>query len=681
MTLPDSTSSDHEASLYRQMLMIRRVEERILALHKEGRISGSVHVCVGQEIVPAIIVGLLDERDRVQATYRGHGWALACGVPPEALLSEVLGRATGTNGGRAGSPYLSSPTHRFIGENSIVGAGAPIANGIAMALAAQGHGGVSVVSIGDGATNQGSVHEAIVFAIARQLPVVFICENNSWSEMTPISDTVPNTSLSARAAGYGLPSRTVGGHDPAALAEAAANAINLARTGGGPSFLEVQVPRLLGHYNADIEHYRSDADKQEHRDRDPMTAIETQLASNNHIAPADLEAIQREVESAVRSAEEIALSAPMPDPSTAGHHVLAPLVSGAPVSALPVEGEELAFGLAVNRALTIEMTERPNLIAFGEDVALPGGIFGVTRNLFKRFGGDRVFDTPISESAILGAAVGSATEGLIPVVEIMWGDFLLVAFDQVVNQMANVRYISNGQRSAPIVVRMQQGITPWSCAQHSQSLEGLIAHIPGIKLGLPSTPHDAFTMLRAAIGDPDPVVIIEPRVLYLEKGVVDVDASVESAAGARVRRRGSDVAIITWGRMVDICMAAAVQLEESGVSATVLDLRWLNPLDESAIIDAVTANRGRIVVAHEANVTGGFGAEISARIVERCFPVLQAPIARIGLPDVRVPAAPSLQAAVFPDARKVFNAAIKTARYVDEDHLAPQTSATRSAAG
>ena len=638
-----------------QILFIRRLEEAVLRIRREGHISGSVHVCIGQECVPVATLASLDERDRVLATYRGHGWALACGVPPVELLGEILGRSNGTNGGRAGSAYLTAPAHGFIGENSIVGAGAPIANGVAMGLQARGLGGVAVVSIGDGATNQGSVHEAIVFAIARRLPVVFVCENNSWSEMTPIAETVPLATLRDRAAGYGITAVSVDGSDVRDLRDVIASAVGLARAGGGPSFIEVRVPRILGHYNGDIEQYRSDADRADHLGRDPMTRLVAELIDEGVIDEAQWEALQARVAEDVAAVEEVAMASAAPDPGTVAAHVMA-APSGAPVTPFRAAGEPLAYGLAVNRALHREMQDRPEMVAFGEDIAVPGGTFGVTRNLRKKFG-ERVFDTPIAEASILGAALGASLEGLLPVVEIMWTDFLFVAFDQVVNQMSNVRYISRGAINAPLVVRMQQGVTPGSCAQHSQSLEALLAHIPGIKVGVPSNPQDAYAMLRAAVADPDPVVLIESRALYLDAAPVDTDGPIEAVAGARLRRAGSDLLIVSWGRMAETSLRAAERLAGDGVDASVLDLRWLNPLDEDAIAGALQTSGGKLLIAHEANLTGGFGAEVAARISERHFYDLDAPIVRVGMPDVRVPSSPGLQAAILPNEDSIAAAA------------------------
>jgi 2-oxoisovalerate dehydrogenase E1 component len=642
------------------MLTIRRFEETVLELRKQDAIAGSVHVACGQEAIPAAAVAQIQDGDRVVATYRGHGWAIACGVPLDQLLAEICGRATGVNHGRGGSPYLSAPAYGFVGENSVVGAGLPIADGVALAAQVRGTDGVTLVSFGDGATNQGAAHEALVFAAARSLPVVFICENNGWSEMTPISATAPIERLALRAVGYGMPGTTIDGNDPDAAAAAVADAVARARAGEGPTFLECRTARLLGHYNLDIEHYRPQQDRDAAREADPIPAVRRTLVDLEIATAEALDDVASEVEAAVEAARRSALSAPLPDPADARTHVVSEHRSSEPRRAASIGREELSYALAVNLALKLELEERPEVVVFGEDIAVPGGVFGVTRNLQKEFGATRVFDTPIAEAAILGAAVGASMEGLRPVAEIMWADFLLVALDQLVNQAANVRYLSSGRLSAPLVVRCQQGVTPGSCAQHSQSLEALLAHIPGLRVGLPATPQDAYSMLRAAIADPDPVVLIESRALYNDKGVVDLELLPEAIGGARTVREGGDVSIVSWGRMVHRAEAAARELAERGIEADVIDLRWLAPLDMEAVSRSV-AKTSRVVVVHEANQTGGFGGELVSRIVEASFEDLDAPPIRLATPDVRFPAAPILQDALLPSADAIVAAAAKLA--------------------
>ncbi|MEO3824733.1 thiamine pyrophosphate-dependent enzyme [Actinomadura sp. B10D3] len=656
--MPDADPRGFLTDMYRQVSTIRRFEERILELSKDGEVAGSVHVCLGQEAVPAGVMAALRDADRVLPTYRGHGWALACGVPVVPLLAEICHRGDGVNGGRGGSAYLSSPAHRLVGENSIVGAGVPIASGVALAAKQKGTSGIAVASIGDGAMSQGSVHEGMVFAAANKLPLVIMCENNGWAEMTPASLTSLTPDLADRAAGYGIPARIVDGSDPQAVFEAAGEAAERARSGGGPTLIECKTGRLSGHYNRDIQHYRPQEDIQAAAGRDPMKLLRSRLRELG-VTQADIDQIDRDVASAIDDATRQVLAMPVPEPANATTHVYAAPAARPRPPAVEDRGAatELTYQRAVNTALQDELEARPEVVVYGEDVGTAGGIFGVSRSLQKKYGQDRVFDTPIAESAILGSAVGAAISGLRPVAEIMWMDFLWVAFDQLVNQASNVRYISRGELSAPLVVRTQQGSTPGSCAQHSQSLEALIAHIPGLRVGLPSSPADAYAMTRAAIADPDPTVLIECRELYQNTGDVYRSASVESAAYARLRRSGRDLTIITWGAMVDRALSAAGTLSASGVDAGVLDLRWLNPLDDEAISAAVRQGGGHVLVAHEANVTGGFGAEISARITERHFADLAGPVMRVGAPDTRLPSAPALREAVVPGEATIVDAA------------------------
>ncbi len=645
-------------SAYRRMLTIRRFEEQVLALRLSDEVAGSVHLCGGQEAIPVGALAALEPDDRVMATYRGHGWAVACEIPLVALFAEILGRATGTNGGRGGSAYLSSPEHRFLGENSIVGAGLPIANGVGLAAQLSDSGRVVIVSFGDGATSQGATHEALVMAVARTLPVVFVCENNDWSEMTPIAAIAPLRDLADRAPAYGMPGTTVDGTDPSSVAAAITVAAERARRGEGPSFVECKTVRLMAHYHADVEHYRDRVEREASVLRDPLPLLRHRLLEDGVVDERSIVELEGAVADDVLMASERALAEPLPDPATATAHVCSHSRAEDVPAPRTVDGPSLTIAAALNEALRRELAESPEVIVFGEDIAIPGGVFGITRRLHKEFGGDRVFDTPIAEAAILGAALGAAQEGFRPIVEVMYSDFLLVALDQLVNQAANVRYLHSGRRSAPLVVRCQQGATPGSCAQHSQSLEAVLAHIPGLKVGMASNPHDAYAMLRAAVHDPDPVVVIESRALYAVEGPVDTEAPLEAVGGARLRRQGTDVLIVTWGRMVIEAAAAAEELAEAGIDAAVLDLRWLSPLDDRALM-TLSKEMQRVLVVHEANLTGGFGAEVAALVAENAFEELVAPVMRLATPDVRMPAAPVLQNALLPS-RTTIGDAVRT---------------------
>jgi len=319
------------------------------------------------------------------------------------------------------------------------------------------------------------------------------------------------------------------------------------------------------------------------------------------------------------------------------------------------ETRELNYLQAINAALLRSLEEIPEALLFGEDAGKAGGIFGATRDLHQKFG-DRVFDTPISEAAILGAAVGSAMMGRRPICEIMWMDFSLVALDQIVNQAANVRYVSNGRLQAPMTVRTQQGVLAGSCAQHSQSLEAIFAHIPGLLVAMPATPQDAYDMLLSAVYADDPAIVIEHRSLYFgAKQEVQLGADVQPPAGARVVREGSDATLVSWGAMLHTAIEAAEMMEEEGVEVEVIDSRWLLPFDTETVLTSVEKTH-RIVIAHEANISGGFGAEIAARIADEGLFSLDAPICRVGVPDSRIPAAPSLQETLIPNSGSIVKA-------------------------
>jgi acetoin:2,6-dichlorophenolindophenol oxidoreductase subunit beta len=306
---------------------------------------------------------------------------------------------------------------------------------------------------------------------------------------------------------------------------------------------------------------------------------------------------------------------------------------------------------AANAALHQALETFPEALLFGEDVAAPGGVFGVTRGLQAEFG-ERVFDTPISESAIIGAALGASLVGRRPIVEIMWADFMFVGIDQLINHAANIRYLTRGRMTAPLTVRTQQGSLTSSSAQHSRCIEAILCHIPGLRVGLPSNPQDAYAMLLAGIAADDPTVIIEHRAMYDRRGEVTRSAEIPAIGGARVVREGSDMTLVATSRMVGEATAAAEALAPEGISVEVLDPRWLSPFDWESVARSL-AKTNRLAVVHEAVRTGGFGAEIAAQAAEKGFWDLNGPVIRIAAPDTPKPSAPTLEAAAIPDAGRI----------------------------
>lgn len=663
LEMPNQISEQKGANgvaLLRKMMVIRELEQRTLDLSQTTppQVVGSAHLCAGQEAVPVGTLAGLNEGDQIVATYRGHGWALSSGLPLLEVFGEICHRQLGVNGGRGGSAYMMAPDRRFIGENSIVGAGVPIACGVAMANVFANNGQVVAVSVGEGAFNQGATHEGLAFAAARRLPVIVICENNGWSEYTPAKVTFKVERIAQRANGYGIPGVTIDGTDPAIVRETARQAAERARKGDGPVLIECRVPRLWGHYNRDIEHYRPKEDRDESRARDPISSFSSKLIAAGELTSKALDELVASVRSELDQVQQEVLRAPYPDPATARQHVWAIGGVSHPAITSPIAEpvKKVSSIQAVNEALSRELATRPEVVVYGEDVGQSGGIFGAARGLQKIFGTDRVFDTPISESAILGSAVGAALMGMKPIVEIMWADFMLVALDQIINQAANVRYITGGRSGAPIVVRTQQGVTPGSCAQHSQSLEALLAHIPGLRIAIPATPQDAYNLLRTAVAIPDPCIVFEARSLYQTTGEVHFSDEIEDMGQSLLRRPGSDAVIVTWGTTVHIALEAAAKLADEGADVAVLDLRWLNPLDEDGLRAAVTQAAGKVIVLHEANQTGGFGAEIVARLHELFNGKIDLKVKRVATPDMRIPAAPILQRALLPSAANVIDA-------------------------
>jgi len=315
----------------------------------------------------------------------------------------------------------------------------------------------------------------------------------------------------------------------------------------------------------------------------------------------------------------------------------------------------LTMSQALNEALQEEMARDERVFLMGEDIGEYGGIFKVTKGLYEQFGEERVRDTPISEAGFVGMGIGAAITGLIPIIEIMWVDFTAVAMDQILNQAAKLKYMSGGQTSVPIVIRTQGGAGRGNGAQHSQSLETLFAHIPGLKVVVPSTPYDAKGLLKSAIRDNSPIIFIENKMLYNKKGEVPEGEYIVPLGKAKLKRQGSDVTLISISRMVDFCLEAAEQLQQEGISAEVIDLRTLNPLDAGTIVESVRKTM-RAVVVHESTYSFGWGAEICSIIQENAFDYLDAPILRVATKDVPLPYNRTLEKQTIPQVSDIVEA-------------------------
>jgi len=319
---------------------------------------------------------------------------------------------------------------------------------------------------------------------------------------------------------------------------------------------------------------------------------------------------------------------------------------------------EMYFAEAIRAALDEALTRDPNVLLLGEDIGVYGGAFGVTQGLFEKHGAERVRETPISENGFMGVAVGAAMTGLRPVVEIMFMDFILLAADQIINHAAKLHYIYDGQVNVPMVIRTPSGAGRGYGASHSQNLESLFMAVPGLKIVVPSNPFDAKGLLASAILDPNPVLFVEPKALYGKRGEVSDDSYHVPLGFAQAVRHGDDVSLVTYGSGVEMCLGAAGELAEGGIEADVIDLRTLKPLDNETIFSSV-CKTGRCVIIEEGVLTGGIGAEISARIMENCFEALHAPVQRVAAADVPVPSAITLEQAVIPSPDGIYAAVEK----------------------
>lgn len=644
---------------YEQMALIRAMEQRIGGLYRSGVIPGFVHTSIGQE---ACAVGALIHTrptDIITSTHRGHGHTLAKGLDPTQMLAELMGKESGACRGRGGSMHVAAPSIGIFGANGIVGAGLPIAVGAAHACAARGEADVVVAFFGDGAIATGAFHEATNLAALWHLPIVFLCENNGYSEFSSTASQHPVT-IAARAGAYGIPAVQADGNDVAAMADTMEEVLDRVRGGQGPVMVEAKTLRGAGHYEGDPAAYRDPEDAKALVRDDPLAVARRHL-ENAGKTPADLDAVLEHVHQVVERAEASAREASMPDPVSVMDYVYAPrrrkpvlqqsaLSEG---SASDDSPRPSSTSRIIRKALHDALEDDPRVFLAGIDVA-GGNVYGVTRGLEETFG-SRVLDTPISETAIMGLGVGAAMAGLRPVVELMYFDFIGVCLDQLLNQAAKLRFMTGGAAQVPLVVRTQFGSGRSSGSQHSQSLEALLAHIPGLSVVMPCTPADFYGLLRSSIEDENPVIFVENRNLYEVKGQLPGPSHRVPIGQARVARSGTDVTVVSWSRMVNEALEAADRLDEEGISVEVIDLRTIVPWDRESVLSSVRRTN-RLVIAHEAVIDFGVGAEIAAVVGRDGFWSLDAPIERVGAAYSPAPFSPPLERAWRPSQAHIIQA-------------------------
>jgi pyruvate/2-oxoglutarate/acetoin dehydrogenase E1 component/TPP-dependent pyruvate/acetoin dehydrogenase alpha subunit len=628
--------------IYRQMSRIHEVDKAIRSGISAGRFQFTYWPMTGQEAIPATLATLTDTDDYMVTIYRGIHDQVAKGVPLKGLFAEAMARQDGLNKGKGGSPHISDPTSGSMLTTAIVGAGAPIANGLALAAKMRGEGRVTVVNFGDGATSIGAVHEAMNLAGAWKLPIIFMCQNNQIGEYTRIPEYTASPDFAGRAAGYGFRGEKVNANDPIAFHRVMKDVVEHVRAGNGPVFVEAVTLRLGTHAGFapnelltkdQLEAGRADWPVPKTRALLLETGISTeeQLAGIDAAAAAEVaEAIEFASASSPIGTDDM-LNDVYADPVDVPRRGVFPIRE----AEVAVSGEtrKMAMYEAVISAQDYALGADKGVFLLGEDIGdPPGGVFKTTAGLQTKWGKERVRPTPIAEQAIIGAATGAALVGMRPVAEIMFADFMGVCLDQITNHAAKQRYMSGGATNVPMTMRIlcAGGLGGFG-AQHSQSLEAWLLHVPGLKVVYPSTTLDARGLLTSCIFDDDPCVHLESMALLFGASKEEVplgDYRVPFGV-AKVRREGTDISLITFGWQVYQCLAAADELAKEGVSAEVIDLRSLMPLDYHRVLDSVKKTR-RALVVHAATEFCGLGSEIASTINEELFPILKGPACRFG---------------------------------------------------
>ena len=651
-------------AIYRQMARIRAVDRTIQANLSSGKFTFSYWPMTGQEAIPATIAQLTDARDYMVTTYRGVHDQVAKGVPLDRLFAEMLGRVDGVNKGKGGAPHISDPASGSMLTTAIVGAGAPVANGLALAAQMRNEDRVTIVNFGDGATSIGAVHEAMNLAGIWQLPVVFLCQNNQIGEYTRVADYTASKEFAARADALGFAGVRLDGNDPAAFYSGMKAVIEQIRAGNGPVFVEAMTLRLGPHagvgFSQDITPEEVEAGKAAW----PVPRTRALLLDTGTCTRAELDAIDSAAEAEVDAAIAKALDSPPTGVEETMIDVFADAATAPRRGHFPVREAEIAptgptkpmlMLEAVRAAQETAMEQDASVFILGEDVGdPPGGVFATNRGLQTRFGKDRVRPTPIAEQSIIGAGIGAALVGMRPIAEIMFCDFAAVCLDQIANHAAKQRYMSGGATHVPLTIRMMVGGgTGGFGAQHSQSLEAWLLHTPGLKVAFPSTPFDAKGLLLSCIFDEDPCIHLESlMVLRGKRGDVPEEDYRIPLGVAKVRREGTDITLVTYGWQVQQCLAAAEELESEGISAEVIDLRTLLPLDYHRVLDSVKRTR-RAMIVHAATEFCGFGAEIASTINEELHHVLKGPAVRFGADYAPIGFAREIETNQVPHAKSI----------------------------
>jgi 2-oxoisovalerate dehydrogenase E1 component len=638
------------------MYTARKTDDKILILLKQGKvffhIGGSGHEAAQAGTALAMKPGY----DWAYPYYRDLAFSLGFGYTVEEIFQEALHRAAGPSSGGFAMPFhYGHREHRIVSQSSPTGTQYLQAVGTPFGAVRDGLDEVVYVASGEGATSEGEFHEALNWAAREKLPVIFLIQDNKFAISVTRKEQTAAGSIHDLVSGYrGLNRYEIDGCDFIESYRTAADAVAKARRGEGPALILAHTVRLLAHSSSDDQRkYRSQDDLSKDRERDPLPKLEAYLTREKILSTEQLERLKNEIRERIDRAASAAEDLPEQDPANLMAHVYAPVAADGRRGFTEPEhkGNRIVMVDAINHALAEELEKNPRMMIYGEDVAGDkGGVFTATKGLTKRFGWERVFNSPLAEASIIGTAFGLAVRGFKPAVEIQFGDYIWPAFMQLRDEVAMLRFRSNNHWSCPMVVRVAVGGYIHGGLYHSQSIDGFFTHIPGLRVVMPSNAADAKGLLKSACRSEDPVIFCEHKGLYRASfaSAPEPDADYCLPFGvAKTVREGSDISVITWGMMVQRSLEAARKMEEHGTSVEVVDLRTLNPLDTDAIMRSV-GKTGKALVVHEDTLTGGFGAEIAALISSEAFTSLDAPVRRVAAKDAPVPYGPKLENAMLP---------------------------------
>ncbi|MFM1795149.1 MAG: hypothetical protein RL642_1534 [Bacteroidota bacterium] len=632
-------------SFYRELLYSRMIEEKMIVLLRQGKVS-KWFSGIGQEAISVGATMAMQQDEWIMPLHRNLGVFTARGASLEKLFLQWQGSKEGFSKGRERSFHFGSKEHHIAGMISHLGPQLALADGAALAYKLKGERKVALTFTGDGGTSEGDFHEALNVAAVWDLPVIFIIENNGYGLSTPTNEQYKCESLVDKAYGYGIEGIKIDGNNVLEVYDTIRGVRNYCIDEQKPYLIECMTFRMRGHEEASGVKYVPKELFEEWEKKDPVRTYEEWLLSKDIMSVDELCAINDElrikIEQELKAGlafdkNKVDLQEELND--VYAPHVFSPVIGNSLSIDIPQRNEPIRMINAISEALDQSLALNEKLVVMGQDIAEYGGAFKVTEGLVHKYGKSRIRNTPLCESAIVGTALGLSLEGYKSVVEMQFADFVSVGFNQIVNNLAKIYY--RWGQNADVVIRMPTGAGVGAGPFHSQSNEAWFFHVPGLKIVYPSNPADAKGLLMAAINDPNPVMYFEHKVLYRSiSGEVDPSPYAIEIGKASIAQQGDDISVITYGAGVHWALDYAKQHPE--LSIEILDLRSLMPLDYASIQQTVKKTN-RVLVLHEDNLTGGIGAEIAAWISEHCFQYLDAPVMRCASLDTPIPFSPELE--------------------------------------